>query len=220
MKYIYFPELDPRAFQCDSLMEQALFYLNSKLDKYFYLIDKTQKPTPLSHTFVGSRIHYIYPEPNWTALYPREKRNGEVCFNKLLAGSAVSLLETLIDHNRVPVHAAVSIALIAKGHLEEVLSDYLMRYYMVMFLDLWSGYGDADLDLVLRLTFYSPKKASIEFEPGLRGQHTLKNLREHFTSITIDNTIYYNNLGPCGTISRLELIALQAKKLIENKKSK
>lgn len=211
MKYIYFPDLDTRAFQCDSLMEQALFYLNGKLDKYFYLIDETQKPTQLSHTFVGSKIYFIYPETNWNPLYPRKKKDGQACFDKLLAGSADSLLETLIDHDRVPILAAVSIALIANGHLEEVLSDYLVRYYMIMFLDLWAGYGDADLELVLKLTFYSPQKIDpSDSVQSSRGQHTKKNLREHINSVTINNVVYYNNLGPYRNISRLELLALQA----------
>ncbi len=204
MRYIYFPDLDERAFLYTSLLERSLWALSRY--RYFLLEDDDQKHHPISHTFVGSQIHYIYPNPNWIALYPKKAKKGGPTDDKCLKGSAVSLLLTMIDHTLHPVLAAASITLIEDGHLDQVLSDYLVRYYMVMALEWWGGYYYSDLELVLKITFYSPTKPVKQ-----ESAHTLKQYREHERKIVVNGTTLYSNYGIAGKISPIELRALEYK---------
>lgn len=215
MRYIYFPDLDERAFLFTPLLKRSYWILNEDLNRvyrrYYLLEDSEQEHVPISHTFVGSQIHYIYPKPNWVALYPTTTKDKSMSNDMGLKGSAVSLLLTMIDHGLSPILAAVSITLIEDGHLNQVLSDYLVRYYMVMALNWWSGYHYSDLDLILTITFYSPTEPLIHSTTDKRGSHTLKQYREHVNKVVINGTTLYSNYGVAGNISQIELRALEHK---------
>lgn len=205
MRYIYFPDLDERAFLLTPLLKRSLWVF--KNSRYFLLEDNEQEHQPISHTFVGSQIHYIYPKPDWVAIYPKKIETDVLLSNDMcLKGSAVSLLLTMIDHSLSPVLAAVSITLIEDGHLNQVLADYLVRYYMVMALDWWAGYHYSDLDLILTITFYSPTEPAKQSDKT----HTLKQYREHVNKIVVNGTTLYN-YGVAGNITPIELRALEYK---------